>query len=87
MVEVSHAGAMATLEVSGPWMSHVGIDALAELEGDARVQIEKGWSRAALPGVPEVGDRRQEVVFIGQGLQVTTANDSGPHVWYTQLCS
>ena len=67
IVEMGQAGALMSLEVSAPWFAHAGEATLPE-DPAARAEFMEAWRREELPGVGEIGDRRQEVVFIGQDL-------------------
>ncbi|OJJ95156.1 hypothetical protein ASPACDRAFT_55459 [Aspergillus aculeatus ATCC 16872] len=60
--EWSQAGAMLTLNCGGPWFAEVPDEAWPE-DGDVRKSIEEDFQG-------EWGDRRQEIVFIGEGVDV-----------------
>ncbi|KAL5000881.1 CobW/HypB/UreG, nucleotide-binding domain-containing protein [Aspergillus recurvatus] len=60
--EWSQAGSMLTVGCGGPWFAEVPDDAWPE-DKDVRASIEGDFQG-------EWGDRRQELVFIGEGLNV-----------------
>ncbi|KAL5045563.1 hypothetical protein BDW71DRAFT_208103 [Aspergillus fruticulosus] len=60
--EWSQAGSMLTVGCGGPWFAEVPDDAWPE-DKDVRASIERDFQG-------EWGDRRQELVFIGEGLNV-----------------
>ncbi|RAL06860.1 putative extracellular exo-polygalacturonase [Aspergillus homomorphus CBS 101889] len=60
--EWSQAGAMLTMNCGGPWFAEVPDEAWPE-DGDVRKSIADDFQG-------EWGDRRQEIVFIGEGVDV-----------------
>lgn len=59
--EWSQAGGMLTMGCGGPWFAEVPDEAWPE-DPDVRKSIENDFQE------PPLGDRRQEIVFIGEGI-------------------
>jgi G3E family GTPase len=58
LILFSIAGSTLTVEPQAQWLA---VDPLEELDEETRDYIDKVWE-------PEFGDRRQEIVFIGAGM-------------------
>lgn len=61
--EWSQAGVMGEFSCTGPWMAHLPEDDWPEEGTDAYDDVMKDFAG------PEIQDRRQEIVFIGQNLR------------------
>lgn len=68
--ELSIAGSIAALRCGGPWYASLPIEAWPAEGSDARRALDADVADAV--AFPHVGDRRQEIVFIGIGIDTAS---------------